>query len=246
MEHEHVEHKEEVEHHHHKQENSQSQIAGAIIVAGLIIAGAILLKGSESPALNAPSANNFGGVVGFQARPVSANEHILGNPEAKIVIVEYSDTECPYCKSFHNTLQKVVKDSDGQVAWVFRHYPIPELHSKAPHEAEATECAWEQGGNDAFWKYTNKLFEVTTSNNRLDETELPKIAKDVGLNVVAFNTCLQSGKFKEKVAADVADGVKTGVRGTPSSFILVNGKFTDNIPGALPYEDVMQKIKDIK
>ena len=110
--------------------------------------------------------------VATQMRPVSADEHILGNANAKIVIVEYSDLECPFCKVFHNTMHQVVEKSNGDVAWVYRQYPIPQLHPKAFHEAEATECAWEQGGNKAFWKYIDKLFEITTSNNGLDESRL--------------------------------------------------------------------------
>ena len=107
-----------------------------------------------------------------QMRPVSADEHILGNADARIVIVEYSDLECPFCKVFHNTMHEVVKTRAGEVAWVYRHYPIPQLHPKAFHEAEATECAWEQGGNEAFWKYTDKIFEITPSNNGLEESQL--------------------------------------------------------------------------
>lgn len=105
-------------------------------------------------------------------RPISENDHILGNIDAKIIIVEYSDLECPFCKVFHNTMHQVVKKYSGEVAWVYRHFPISGLHPKAFREAEATECAWEQGGNEMFWKYMDKLFEVTPSNNGLEESLL--------------------------------------------------------------------------
>lgn len=222
------------------QPKQNNQIASAIIIAGLIIGGAVLLKGNS-----APTVRNTDNTT-FQGRAVKADEHIVGNKDAKIVIIEYSDTECPFCKSFHKTMQKVVTDSKGEVAWVFRQYPIPQLHSKATLESEATECAWEQGGNDAFWNYINRLFEITPSNDGLAKSELPKIAEYVGLNVATFNDCLSSNKYKEKVAADVADGAKAGVRGTPSSFILVKGKLVDTIPGALPYEAVMELLAEIK
>src|SRR3989338_8278018 len=151
--------------------NSQTQIVGAIIVAGILIAGAILLKGTSAPTTTGPVANS-GGSTSFQMRPVSSDDHILGNINAKIVIVEYSDLECPFCKVFHNTMHQVVEKSNGDVAWVYRQYPIPQLHPKAFHEAEATECAWEQGGNKAFWKYIDKLFEITTANIGFDESRL--------------------------------------------------------------------------
>ncbi|MEX2029080.1 MAG: DsbA family protein, partial [Candidatus Paceibacterota bacterium] len=127
-----------------------------------------------------------------------------------------------------------------------RHYPIPQLHPRAFFQAEATECAWEQGGNNAFWKYTDRLFEVTPSNNGLADAELPLIAEYVGLNVEAFNDCLASGKFKNKIDSEISDGIKAGVNGTPSSFILVNGKVVDIIPGAKPYEAIMQQLSQIK
>jgi len=201
------------------QSKNQSQIAGAIIIVGVMIAGAILLKGNGvAPTRNAPNPENR--AVATDLRPVSANEHILGDINAEIIIVEYSDTECPFCKTFHNTMHSILAKNNGRVAWVFRHYPIPQLHQKALKEAEATECAWEQGGNDAFWKYTDQVFARTQSNDKLDVAELPKIAKDIGLNVTLFNTCLASGKYIEKINADVEDGRMAGAVGTPYSVLL--------------------------
>jgi len=115
--------------------------------------------------------------------PVTALDHIRGNPDAKVVMVEYSDTECPFCKVFHATMQQVMNDygKDGRVAWVYRHFPIDSLHSKARKEAEAMECAYDQGGDEKFWSFTDRLYEVTTSNNGLDPNELYNIAKYVGL-----------------------------------------------------------------
>ena len=222
--------------------NSQLQMVGAIIVAGALIAGAILLKGNQAPRVITSSDKNS--EENAQIRPISKDEHIWGNPNAKIMVVEYSDTECPYCKMFHPTMHKVVEKNSSEVAWVYRHYPIPQLHPKAPHEAEATECAWEQGGNNAFWKYTDRIFEVTPSNNNLDVAELPKIAAYIGLDVLSFNTCLESGKYKGKVQRDIDDGTKAKVNGTPKSFIVKNGKVADEINGAQPLEIVVQQIKN--
>lgn len=102
--------------------------------------------------------------------PVVPSEHIFGNANAEIFIVEYSDLECPFCKRFHETMVKVMAqyEKGAQVAWVYRHFPLDAIHSKARKEAEATECATELGGNDMFWKYANKLMEITPSNNQLD------------------------------------------------------------------------------
>lgn len=218
----------------------QKPIVSAIIIAGVLIAGAILLKDSKPPVdTNLPMVGN---TVSGTPRPVSLeDDHIFGDLNAKVVIVEYSDLECPFCKVFHETMHKVVNETDD-VAWVFRHYPIPQLHAKAFAEAEATECAWEQGGNDAFWQYTDKIFEITPSNDGLEESQLPEIAKAIGLDVDAFNACLESGKFAAKIQADIDDGNQAGVSGTPSSFIFVDGELVDTIEGALTYPMVKQKL----
>jgi protein-disulfide isomerase len=99
-------------------------------------------------------------------RAVSAEDHVIGDLNtAELVIVEYSDLECPFCQRFHDTMHQVVKDTEGRVAWVYRHYPIPQLHPKAFQAAEASECAWEQEGNEGFWKYADKVFEMGLQTN---------------------------------------------------------------------------------
>lgn len=160
-------------------------------------------------------------------------EHVCGNPNAKIIIVEYTDYECPFCKQFHPTLQKLVFESNGQIGWVLRHYPIDSLHSRARNEAAAAECAGEQQGEIGFWKFTDKIFEVTSSNNSLSPSFLPLIAVDLGLDKDAFNICLASGKFLPKIAAQERLGEDSGPIGTPNSRIFVNGKFVEEVKGAV-------------
>ena len=109
---------------------------------------------------------------------------------------------------------------DGGVAWVYRHFPIEQLHSKAARESEATECVAELGGNTAFWSYTDRLFSITPSNNNLNDNELPNIAEDIGLDKVAFERCLNSGKYTEKVQKQLEDAKSAGGRGTPFSIIV--------------------------
>lgn len=174
--------------------------------------------------------------------PVSAEDHIIGSRNTELVIVEYSDTECPFCKVFHNTMKQVVKDYDGKVAWVYRQFPIVQLHSKAPKEAEATECAAGLGGNQIFWNYIDKVFETTNSNDSLDPKELPKIAAAVGLDVNAFNTCLSSGKYTEFIKTSVTEAMKAGALGTPYSVIVARDGRKEVINGAEPLTSVKSKI----
>lgn len=216
-------------------------IPAAIVIAGLAIAAAIYFGDKNQPTGTQPTAKQ-----NVSLDPVTEKDHILGNPNAKITIVEYSDTECPFCKNFHETMNKVMGEygEGGEVAWAYRHFPLP-FHTKAPKEAEATECAAKLGGNEKFWSYTNKIFAITPANNKLDEAELPKIAQTIGLDVDAFNTCLNSGEMKSIVDAGLASGQKAGVSGTPHSLIVVKGKVVGTIEGAQPYEAVKAQIDSL-
>ncbi len=214
----------------------------AIVVAGLFIAGGIYLSGGNSSD-KVDSVNNGDKkpTKAIVIRPVDESDHVAGNPNADILLVEYSDTECPFCKRFHTTMNKIMEEygKDGKVAWVYRHFPIDSLHTKARKEAAATECANELGGNTAFWGYINKVFEITPSNNNLDLALLPEIADGLGLDKTAFNECLSSGKYDAHVEADRKDGIKAGVKGTPYTVLVTkkDGK-TYPISGAQPYNTV--------
>jgi protein-disulfide isomerase len=180
-----------------------------------------------------------------QALALRDEDHLRGNREARILLIEYSDLECPFCKSFHPTAQQIVNSFDGQVAWVYRHFPLDQLHSKARKEAEATECAAELGGDDAFWKMTDKIYEVTPANNGLDLNVLPDLAIDLGLDKGDFEECLKSGRYAQKIEEDSQSGIKAGVKGTPGNILLdtKTGKST-LIPGAVPFEQLKQEIED--
>jgi protein-disulfide isomerase len=218
--------------------SSALNIPTAIIIAGAIIAIALIY--TKGPATIKPAIKNS---PEQQMRPVTAADHILGNPNAKVKIVEYSDPSCPFCKVFHNTMRKVMTDygTTGNLAWVYRNFPLDKpdangnvLHKNAAKESQAFECAASLGGNEKFWTYTNRLYEITpavtgSTPNGLDPKELPNIAKFAGLNVDDFNNCLATGKFKEKVDADFLDGVNIGISGTPTSIIVLSKAFPDSI-----------------
>lgn len=226
----------------------------AIVISGGLIAGAVFfgLKDSSAstPTAVAPQAQQVAeqdaGKALENMKPVSSDDHIRGNPDAPIKIVEYSDTECPFCKRFHETMNQIIDEygDTGKVAWVYRHFPLDQLHQKARKEAEALECAGAQGGNDTFWKYADRLYEITPSNDRLDPVELPKIAQYIGIDVSKFTECLSSDIYAEHVANDLENAVATGGRGTPwSIFVAPDGtKFPIN--GAQPYEAVKQLIEN--
>lgn len=182
---------------------------------------------------NAPKENPF---TSIQLQEVTDKDHIRGGASAKITIVEFSDTECPFCKRFHPTMQKIIAAYPNDVNWVYRHFPLDSLHPKARKEAEATECAAELGGNEKFWAYLDRLFEVTPSNNGLDPAELPKIAEYVGLNKGEFTKCLESGRHAQLVAGQLQDAMTAGGEGTPYSILITPNGEKFPVSGALPFE----------
>ncbi|MBI3956245.1 thioredoxin domain-containing protein [Candidatus Gottesmanbacteria bacterium] len=166
---------------------------------------------------------------------VTNDDHVRGDRSARIALIEYSDLECPFCKSVHPTITQVLDAYNGRVSWVYRHYPLS-FHANAQKEAEAAECAGELGGDDAFWKYVDAIFERTTSNGTgfaLDK--LVPLAGELGLPEAKFKECLDSGKYEKHVTEDIAGGSKAGVTGTPGNILLdtKSGK-TRLIPGAVP------------
>jgi protein-disulfide isomerase len=179
-------------------------------------------------------------------RPVSVGcDHIRGNPAAPVTLVEYSDFECPFCKRFHQTMKQVVAESGGRVRWVYRHFPIDELHPvKARKVAVASECAGELSGNDAFWKFADRFYELTPSNNKTDiDTVLPQIAREIGLDQAQFASCLASGRHDPRIEEDLQSAVASGGRGTPWSIVVSKSGKTYPLSGAQPYAAVKQLIE---
>ncbi len=217
----------------------------SIVVSGLIIAGAIYLTTQQKPA--GPEAQN--GNIQLSIAPIDANDHIFGNPDAEIVIVEYSDFECPYCKGFHETMKKVMAEygTDGKVAWVYRHFPLVQIHEKAQPAAEASECVAKLGGNDKFWQFANAISigspeSLTTENLLLNATTL-------GINEVEFKACLASDYPKQEVAKDIADGnaiAKVDKEfGTPYNILISKSGVQIPIKGNQPYSKVKGAIDAI-
>ena len=228
-----------------KVELNKLSVPMAIIIAGVLVAGTVYfssIKPKDATPVN--QQPNTGNTSLENVRAINETDHIRGNINAPIKIVEYSDTECPFCKRFHTTMQRVMDEygKNNKVAWIYRHSPIDTLHSKARKEAEATECANELGGSEKFWAYLDRIYEITPANNGLDPKELPNIALYVGLNVADFNTCLNSGKYAQRIEEDLQNANATGGGGTPWSIVVAKDGKKYSINGAQPYEMVKQTI----
>lgn len=150
-------------------------------------------------------------------------EHIRGNHNAPIVIVEFSDFQCPYCRAVQPALNQLLTEYPDDVKLIYRHFPLPS-HQYAMKAAEASECAANQG---KFWEYHDMLFQ---NQERLDVNSLKSYAKQLGLNTTSFNACLDSGAMQQRIEIIVKNGAEKGVTGTPT--FLINDKM---LSGNQPY-----------
>lgn len=228
--------------------SKSTAISVAIIIATLFVAAAIFFSGSivRNPQSEGELAIDtvVGNITESAIRPVDENDHIRGNPSAQIFLVEYSDFDCPFCQQFHITMRRIIDEYglDGRVAWVYRHFPIQELHPNASRLAEASECVNELGGNGPFWQFADLIFDERATGEFTDISRLSEFAETTGVDVTAFESCLSSGRYKERVDSDLEEVIAAGGRGTPYTFILLGGQ-SSVIDGAQSY-DFMKGIID--
>jgi protein-disulfide isomerase len=216
----------------------------AVLIAGLVIAAAIFFNRSGQNVPQAISVEQPRDTKIDAFIPIDNRDHVQGDPNtAELVIVDYSDLECPYCKSLHETLLRIYaehKDS-GKIAWVYRHFPLS-IHSNSGTLAQASECVAELGGDEAFWPFIDKIFAASDPNVAPDLKQLPIYAKSLRIDEKAFNTCLSSGKYAAKVQADYNNSFKlAGEEVTPFTVFVSKGKPIPLVDssglglGALPY-----------
>lgn len=158
---------------------------------------------------------------------VTDNDHIKGNKNAEVTLIEYSDFECPYCGAFTPTLDSVMAKYKDQVRLVYRHFPLS-FHPNAEPAALASECAAEQG---KFWEFHDAMFK---NQSALNEDFYKKLASDNKLNNKKFTDCLSSKKYQQKVQDQAAAGGAAGVNGTPGTFVIGKDGSATPITGAVP------------
>ncbi len=220
-------------------------IAGALVAAALFFS----LGNTRAPVASAQPAPTPPSFIDTtdQVRPVTSEDHIRGSIDAPVKIVEYSDYECPFCKRFHVTMRQVMDEygDSGEVAWVYRHFPLDQLHPvKARREAATAECVAELAGNDAFWEFSDAFFAVTPSNNQTDlETVLPEIISNLSLSQTAVDECVASGKYDQHIQDDVDNAIASGGQGTPWSVVIAANGDTFPLSGAQPFSAVKQIIE---
>ena len=172
--------------------------------------------------------------------PMNGDDWFRGDKNASVTIVEFSDIDCPFCSRFHTTMNQVMENYDGQVNWVYRHFPLTSLHPEAIKKAEAAECVGELGDNNKFWEFLDLLYENTTEK----VADLSDIASGTDIDADDFQTCLDSGRYTSKVQGHVSQAQAAGGRGTPHS-IIISGDTITPIQGAQPYESVKSLLDTI-
>lgn len=222
---------------------SSAAVPIAIVVGFAMIAIAIFFSGGKTeqvaPTVQKQANSDEEVVATGTMRPIDNEDYVRGNPNAPILIVEYSDYDCPFCKQFHDTMKQVIEEFGvgGQVAWVYRQFPLAQLHPNSPKISEAAMCVGEIGGNDAFWKFTDLVFEQREIDVPTNITKLGDYAERIGINIDEFNDCTQSGRMKSTVEASIEDGFNIGARGTPYT-LLIAGDQQAVINGAQSYATV--------
>lgn len=209
----------------------------SILIAAVLISGSLLYaKGDLKNGANVSDQQQAAGkqlVPGAKVNVSADNDSFLGNEKAKVMVIEFSDFQCPFCRSFwRDTLPQLKKEyiDTDKIKFVYRDFPL-DFHVGAKPAAEGAECARDQ---DKFWELHDKIFQEQDKQGQgtisFTKTDVVKWAGQVGLNMTKFNQCLDSGKYKIEVEKDIADGSAAGVSGTPTVFI--NGR---SLVGAQPY-----------
>jgi protein-disulfide isomerase len=201
-----------------------------------------ILKKNQAALLPSDSqyvADDENGAAALEERvtvAVESDDPSLGNPQAPVTLVEFSDFQCPFCGQFYKTLQKIRQTySSEQVRFVYRDFPLTELHEEAEPAAIAAQCVFDQAGSEGFFKFHDALFEQQDDLSK--ELYVTLAGKITGIEPAQFEQCLSNPTIAAEVQKDTSDGEEVGVQGTPTTF--VNG-----IPlrGAVPFSEVKAAI----
>lgn len=189
---------------------TETKVLIGIIAATLIIivGGAWLSGRNQGPSEAAPLTEEQG------QRLVREDDPVLGTSDAKVTVVEFGDFQCPACGALHPALKSVkAAYADQPVRFVFRQFPLTQVHE---HAALAAEAAVEAAAQGKFWEYHDRLFENQTALARED---LERYGEELGLDMEAFRAALNDGTHRAAITQDISDGNAVGVQGTPTVFI---------------------------
>lgn len=240
----------------------------AMVISSLFLSIALVIAGASVG--NGLSGATIGGVAGTTTTTDTADtgladtnptissasiddDAILGNKDASVYILEFSDYECPYCKRFRDDTFDEIKETyidTGKVALVFRDLPLSFHDPAATFAANITECSREQGGDDAFWQMHDFWFANTATNGAgiSNDEDIVTFANGLGLNGDQVLDCANNGDFDDEIAADLSDANSAGITGTPGFIVgtidsdgVVTGEV---VAGAYPFSEFERIIEE--
>jgi formate-nitrite transporter family protein len=169
----------------------------------------------------------------FSAPEVTADDHVLGPADAPVTLLEYGDYECPFCRGAFRDVHRLLDRYPGRIRFVFRNFPLAQVHPHAEMAAEAAEAAAAQG---KFWDMYELLLQDTSG---LDLDSLLTYAERLGLDVARFRNEVMGNVYAEKISRDIDEGIRNGVNQTPKFY--VNGQ---RIDGKFPMEGLVDAVRD--
>lgn len=230
-------------------------VAAAFIIGMLVTEVRYLKKGGSVPVVADPAAaaapaaptaavEEWNADQLKKLDPITDADHIRGNKDAKLTLVEYSDFECPFCQRYAATIDQLLKEFGADIRVVYRHFPLS-FHQYAQKAAEASECAAKLGGNEVFWKFHDLYFQRTQANGTgFPQDKLADLAAEAGVkNKAAFQQCLDSDEMAQKVKDQLATGTTAGVQGTPGTIFLTKDGRGGFINGAQSFENLKPELE---
>ena len=185
--------------------------------------------------------------------PIDSHDHMLGNPNARIIVVEFTHLECSATRDFHQIMRRIIREygPSGDVAWVIRHLPVPDLFENSELGAIASECVAlygrENNRPEIFWEYINALFsniDLDISRNSLRETAI-----NLGVDENFYNRCIVNNPSRNKILQDIRDAeqlIRTDSQFmTPYNLIITNTGLQTRISGSLDYFSMRNVIEEI-
>lgn len=194
-------------------------------------------------AANAPAAPS-GKLTEDQVKKIPAvsnEDHIRGKKDAEIIMVEYSDLECPFCEKFHPTAKQALDEYGDKIAWVYRHFPLS-FHPRALPSANASECVANLAGNDGFWKFIDLVF--SNQEKYLTDAGLAEAAVASGAKKADFDSCYALKKFENVITSQQTSGETAGITGTPGTFVINKKGEAWLVPGAVSFDSLKATIDE--
>ena len=224
--------------------NVRLSTPSAIILAAVILGASHVTYGALL------SGNTSTQATMFKGRAIDESDLVTGNSKSKVVVVEYSDTECPYCAQLHPTIKKIQTEYASKVGFVYRYFPLTQIHPHAFEEARAIYCVGSVTGAQKRGDYINDMFNYKTAkqNMVLPEGGKEDLAYNLGVDKVKFKNCMASQESSDAINTSTQDGIAAGVEGTPATFILVSTRkgyeVISFVGGARPYEYLKAAIEE--